>query len=146
MERRLDMLQRHRHFVSFYRRCWATKEGELVKERQRQKFQRRAEKAISTGERVEAACEGTKSGKAILTFAGVDRAVLATDRNVYLCERGPLGGLTVLAQWRRGDAKAELSGTHLDLGEGRSIYVGPLQKRAAQEVVDLANRAPAAAA
>src|ERR1700674_3571157 len=94
--------------------CARTK-GSAMKEATRQKFQRQAEPFLNAGERVEAAVDGSSSALAYwmlgaVIYLGIGRAVLVTDKGVYVCKRNAAGLGSVIARYPSKSVKLELQG------------------------------------
>ena len=118
-----------------------------MNETTQQKYQRKAEPFLESGERVEAAVDGFNSlGTRVLglisypTFA---RIVLVTNKKVFLCKRSPvMSADSVIARYPRSSVKLELRRSHLHIGDEHTLLIMPGRKNSAQEVVQAAN-APA---
>jgi hypothetical protein len=115
-----------------------------MKAARQQKYQRQAEGFLDPGERVVAATDGSSSPWAYwvvgaVVYLGIGRAVLVTDKKVYLCKRSAAGLGSVIARFPRNGVKLELQGHQLHVGNDQTIYVPPGRKQSATEVVQAAN-------
>ena len=114
-----------------------------MKEATQQKIQHQAELFMDTGEHVQAATNGSSSPWAYwllgaVTYLGVGRAVLVTDKKVYVCKRTAAGLGSVIARYPRDSVKLALQGPQLHVGADQVIYVPPGRTKDARAVVQAA--------
>ena len=86
-----------------------------MKEATQQKIQRQAELFMDSGEHVQAATNGSSSPWAYwllgaVTYLGIGRAVLVTDKKVYVCKRTAAGLGSVIARYPRDSVKLDAAG------------------------------------